>query len=65
MTVRPSRSMVAEFLTHLEKGRDQSPHTVKAYRRDLEDFADYLDRRHGNADWSFAEVDRLTLRGFL
>lgn len=57
--------MVTEFLTHLEKGRDQSPHTVKAYRRDLEDFADYLDRRHGSADWSFAEVDRLALRGFL
>jgi integrase/recombinase XerC len=57
--------MAAEFLTHLEKARDQSPHTVKAYRRDLDDFADYLDRRHGNGDWSFAEVDRLTLRGFL
>jgi integrase/recombinase XerC len=57
--------MVREFLTHIDKARDQSPHTVKAYSRDLDSFCDYLDRRHGNADWSFADVDRLVLRGFL
>lgn len=57
--------MVNEFLTHLEKARDQSPNTLKAYRRDLDSFADFLDRRHGNADWTFAGVDRLALRGFL
>jgi integrase/recombinase XerC len=57
--------MVDEFLAHLEKARDQSPHTVKAYRRDLSAFSDFLDRRHGRTDWTFAGVDRLVLRGFL
>ena len=28
---------VSEFLRHLEDGRGLSPHTVSAYRRDLED----------------------------
>jgi integrase/recombinase XerC len=57
--------MVQEFLTHIEKAKDQSPNTVKAYRRDLEAFCDFLDRRHAGADWTFAKVDRLALRGFL
>ena len=60
-----SHPMVVEFLTHIEKARDQSPHTIKAYRRDLDSFTDYLQRRHQGADWSFAGVDRLALRGFL
>lgn len=57
--------LVREFLLHLEKGRDQSPHTVSAYRRDLEAFTDFLDRRHGGRTWQFGEVDRLALRAFL
>jgi integrase/recombinase XerC len=57
--------MVQEFLTHIEKARDQSPNTIKAYRRDLDAFCDFLDRRHAGADWTFAKVDRLALRGFL
>lgn len=60
-----SRARIAEFLTHLEKARDQSPNTIKAYGRDLDAFADFLDRRHGGATWSFETVDRLALRGFL
>ncbi len=59
-----SRREVAEFLTHLEKERDQSPHTVKAYRRDLEAFTEFCDRHYGGR-WSWASVDRLGLRGFL
>ena len=52
------------FLAHLEKERDQSPHTVKAYRRDLEGFAGFCDRFYG-AGWRWAQVDRLGVRGFL
>src|ERR1019366_4210548 len=59
------RPMVEKFLTHLEKARDQSPHTVKAYRRDLGAFSDFLERHHGRTDWPFAGVGRLVLRGFL
>ncbi len=57
--------LVRDFLVHLEKARDQSPHTIAAYRRDLEAFTDFLDRRHGGRTWQFADVDRLALRGFL
>jgi integrase/recombinase XerC len=60
MTARPE---VTEYLAHLEKERDVSPHTVKAYARDLEHFTDFCDRHYG--DWRWATVDRLGLRGFL
>ncbi|HEV8454049.1 MAG TPA: tyrosine recombinase XerC [Gemmatimonadales bacterium] len=52
-----------EYLEHLEKERDVSPHTVKAYARDLEAFTDFCDRHYG--DWGWTTVDRLGLRGFL
>jgi integrase/recombinase XerC len=60
----PARAEVTEFLTHLEKERGQSPHTVKAYGRDLEAFTEFCDRHYGG-DWSWERVDRLGLRGFL
>jgi len=58
------RPEVAEFLSHLEKERDVSPHTVKAYGRDLAAFTEFCDRHYSGA-WSWAGVDRLGLRGFL
>jgi integrase/recombinase XerC len=58
------RPEVAEFLTHLEKERDQSPHTVKAYGRDLEAFTEFCDRHYGGR-WRWTSVDRLGMRGFL
>src|SRR6185312_4163470 len=60
----PTRPDIAEFLTHLAKERDQSPHTVKAYGRDLEAFTGFCDRHYGGK-WSWDSVDRLGLRGFL
>jgi integrase/recombinase XerC len=57
------RNEVMEYLQHLEKERDVSPHTVKAYARDLEAFTDFCDRHYG--EWSWVTVDRLGMRGFL
>ncbi len=57
-------SHVREFLTHLDKERGQSPHTVKAYGRDLEAFTGFCDRHYAGA-WTWTTVDRLGLRGFL
>ena len=34
---------IEEFLLHLEKERNVSPHTLKAYRRDLDEFFGHLD----------------------
>lgn len=59
-----SRPEVAAFLEHLEKERQVSPHTLKAYRRDLEAFAEFLERYSGG-QWQFGTVDRLGFRGFL
>ena len=56
---------VAEFLTHLEKERDVSPHTLTAYRRDLEEFVTFLGRYYGIDAWSWQGLDRLAIRGFL
>jgi integrase/recombinase XerC len=56
--------LVAEFLTHLEKERNLSPHTVAAYARDLGELAAYLGA--GSADgWSWEGVDRLAVRGYV
>ncbi|MEZ0332364.1 MAG: tyrosine recombinase XerC [Gemmatimonadales bacterium] len=63
-TVPAQREEVREFLTHLAKERDQSPHTVKAYGRDLDAFTEFCDRHYGGK-WSWESVDRLGLRGFL
>ena len=57
-------SEITEFVTFLEKERNDSPHTVKAYRRDLEAFAAFCQDYYGGP-WSWAGVDRLAVRGFL
>src|SRR5215216_1985714 len=59
-----ARAEVTEFLTHLDKERGQSPHTVKAYGRDLEAFTDFCDRHYAGV-WTWTTVDRLGMRGFL
>jgi integrase/recombinase XerC len=55
---------IAEFASFLEKERNDSPHTVKAYTRDVADFAAFCGRYYGGA-WSWAGVDRLAVRGWL
>ena len=60
----PGRPEITAFLEHLEKERQVSEHTVRAYARDLEAFAAFLDR-HTGGDWDFGRVDRLGIRGFL
>jgi tyrosine recombinase XerC len=57
------RNEVIEYLEHLEKERDVSPHTVKAYARDLDGFTEFCNRHYGS--WSWDKLDRLGLRGFL
>ncbi len=56
---------VEEFLIHLEKERDLSPHTLKAYRRDLGELLAYLTDYYGDRSWTWQGIDRLAIRGFL
>jgi integrase/recombinase XerC len=60
--VRPE---IADFLRHLGVERNDSPHTVKAYARDVQGFAAFLDGYYGRDGWSWAGVDRLAIRGWM
>ena len=55
---------IQEFVAFLAKERNDSPHTVKAYARDLTLFAEFCARFYGGP-WTWAGVDRLAIRGFL
>jgi integrase/recombinase XerC len=55
---------IADFAAFLSKERNDSPHTVKAYTRDVAAFAEFCDDFYGGG-WSWAGVDRLAVRGFL
>ena len=61
MSERPE---LAAFAAFLSKERNDSPHTVKAYGRDVSEFAAFCDEFYGGP-WRWAGVDRLAIRGFL
>jgi integrase/recombinase XerC len=63
VTAPPPRPEVEEFLLFLAKERNDSPHTVRAYRRDLLAFQAFADQ--SLAGWTWASVDRLALRSFM
>jgi len=57
---------IAEFLIFLAKERQDSPHTIKAYERDLLSFAEFCDNYHGGASsWTWTSVDRLAVRSYM
>jgi integrase/recombinase XerC len=61
MTMSPDtivRRAVADFLRHLGE-RNASPHTIKAYTRDLANFSAYV----GSRGWK--QIDHIGIRGFL
>jgi site-specific recombinase XerD len=58
-------SVIDAFTDFLAKERNDSPHTVKAYARDLRAFAAFCDDYYGGGPWTWAGVDRLAIRGFL
>lgn len=57
--------LVHGWLRHLADERRLSPATVRAYRRDLAELVGFLDDYLGHDVWTWAEIDRLALRGFL
>ncbi|HSH45197.1 MAG TPA: tyrosine recombinase [Longimicrobiales bacterium] len=54
---------VSAYLRDIEEGRQLSPHTVAAYRRDLTQFRDWMGGHRPG--WQWGDVDRLDLRAFL
>ncbi len=59
------RPDAVDFLRTLAVGRRLSENTVKAYRRDLRDLHLFLNEYLAFEGWKWADVDRLTLRGFM
>jgi integrase/recombinase XerC len=60
-----SADPLADYLRVIEDGRQLSPHTVAAYRRDLNELTAFVSRQHQGDAWSWSDVDRLVLRGYL
>ena len=61
----PADPLVASILLHLEKETQHSPHTVKAYARDLDAFAEFCGRHYGGA-WTLGRAwTGSAVRGFL
>ncbi len=54
---------LGDYLRYIEEGRQLSPNTVSAYRRDLDQFSTWLDTQRST--WSWHELDRLDLRSYL
>jgi integrase/recombinase XerC len=62
---KAGRAEVSDFLRWLGAERGDSPHTVKAYGRDLAAFVGFCDGYYGTPEWKWAGVDRLAIRGWL
>lgn len=61
----PARPETGDFLRQVEHERQLSPRTLHAYRGDLGEFAAFLTRYYGTAEWQWASVDRLAIRSFM
>src|SRR5688572_23806365 len=59
------RASINVFLREIADGRQLSAHTVAAYRRDLDELADFLDTYFQSDDWPWSRVDRNALRRFM
>ena len=67
MTEKPKsepRRRVDEFLAMLATERNASPHTVRAYARELHGFADFLAKQYG-ARLAIAKIEHPQIRAYL
>src|SRR3954463_5610995 len=58
-------SHLEEFLQHLKYERNVSPHTLRNYMSDLEQFRDHLCAVEKREDFEVDQIDRLTIREWM
>jgi integrase/recombinase XerC len=63
-TPPPLAGLVLEYLRVLQNERGSSAHTLRAYRRELLNFAVHIGERHGDIS-SAAQIDHLHIRAYL
>lgn len=56
---------VEDYLRYAAHERRLSRNTIDGYRRDLDQFARFLDEARGSTDWLWADVDRRSIRSFM
>jgi integrase/recombinase XerC len=56
---------LSQFLQHLRYERNVSPHTLRNYSSDLEQFFGYLSLINKNSEIPINEIDRLTIREWM
>ena len=56
---------LTQFLQHLKYERNLSPHTLRNYESDLEQFKQHLFNVENRSDVPVAEIDRLTIREWM
>jgi integrase/recombinase XerC len=54
-----------QFLQHLKYERNVSPHTLRNYQSDLEQFREHLFKVEKRDDMPIADIDRLTIREWM
>lgn len=57
--------ILIQYLEYLEKERGYSPHTIVAYRSDLQAFFDFLKDYFGQSSVELSQVDREAIRHYL
>ena len=59
------QAAIDEFLQHLKYERNISPHTLRNYTSDLEQFRSYLCSIENRTDVPYEQIDRLTIREWM
>jgi integrase/recombinase XerC len=58
-------TLLSEFLQHFKYERSMSPHTLRNYGSDLEQFGEYLFSIEKRTDIPIKQIDRLTIREWM
>lgn len=59
------QTSLTEFLQHLKYERNMSPHTIRNYASDLDQFRDHLLKIEKRDDYPVEQIDRLTIREWM